>query len=284
MTAALRLANGLFDACLAVPGALGENAQIAAVALFLGLVPAAAFHLLADRPGLRAGLGDLRASLLEIWLYRHDPVLVLRAEWELVRANGRCLRKLLGPLALSAAVAAPALVQSWHRFGLEPLSPETDLLLTAERQAGAGDSWPELVWAEGRGEVTAVVREPSVDRIVWRLLPLEPGIHTLHLSGPLGLEAFPLFVGAAPGSIAGSRESSPWRLLIHPRGQPLPAGSGLRRIWVEYPRSGAERLLWPGVLSVLAACVTYGLMDRRQRTHPAEGPATESNCLESQEE
>lgn len=268
MRAATRLANGLFDACLAVPGVLGENAQIAAVALFLGVVPAAAFHLLADRPGLRAGLGDLRASLLEIWLYRHDPVLVLRAEWELIRANGRCLRKLLAPLVVSAAVAAPVLVQSWHRFGLEPLTPGTDVLLTAERQAGAGGPWPELVWAEGRGEVTAVVRQPSVDRIVWRLRPLEPGIHTLHLAGPPGVEPFPLFVGAAPGSIAASRESSPWRLLIQPRGQPLAAAPGLRRIWVEYPRSGAERRIWPAALSLLAAFVTYRLLDRRWQRGP----------------
>ena len=264
MRDAVHLANGLFDACLAGPALLGESGEMAAVALFLGIVPAAAFHLLADRPGLRADLGDLRASLLEIWLYRHDPVLVLRAEWDLVRANGRCLRKLLLPLALSAAVAAPVLVQSWHRFGLEPLPPGEDVLLTAELEAGAGGSWPGLVWAQGRGEVTAVVRQPSADRIVWRLRPREPGTHALHLAGPFGVEAFPLFVGAARGSIASSRESSPWRLLIHPRGAPLPEGTGLRRIWVEYPRSGAQRLLWPGVLSLAAALATCRLLGRRR--------------------
>ena len=268
MRDAVHLANGLFDACLAGPAVLGEGVQVAAVAVFLGVVPAAAFHLLADRPGLQAGLRDLRASLLEIWLYRHDPVLVLRAEWELVRANGRCLRKLLLPLALSAAVAAPVLVQSWHRFGLQPLPPGEDVLLTADLDSGAGDPWPELVWAEGRGEVTAVVREPSADRIVWRLRPLEPGVHTLHLAGPFGVEALPLFAGAAPGSIAASRESSPWSLLIHPRGRPLPSGSGLRRTWVEYPRSGAERLIWPAALSLAAAFVTHLLLARRRRGRP----------------
>ena len=265
MTAAVGLANGLFDACLAAPGILGESGEMAAVALVLGVVPAVVFHLLADRPGLRAGLGDLRTSLLEIWLYRHDPVLVLRAEWELARAYGRCLRKILLPLMVSGAVTAPMLVQSWHRFGLEPLPPGENVLLTAELAAGAGDSWPELAWAEGRGEVTAVVREPSADRVVWRLRPLEPGVHTLRLSGPYGVQAFPLFVGALRGSIAASRESSLWRLLIHPRGEPLPAGSGLRRIRVEYPRSGAHRLIWPPALSLLAAIATYRLLGRRNR-------------------
>ena len=269
MRAAVDLANRLFDAGLSLPGVLGRSAEMAAVALFLGVVTAAVFHRLADRSALGAARRELRASLLEIWLYRHDPVLVLRAEWELVRANGRCLRKLLLPLALSAAVAAPVLVQSWHRFGLEPAAPGAEILMTAELAAPAGDSpWPPLVWAEGRGEVTAVVRQPSADRIVWRLRPLEPGLHTLHLAGPSGVEAFPLVAGAAPGSIAASRESSLWRLLIHPRGRPLPAGSGLRRIRVEYPRSAAGRLIWPAALSLAAAFVTHLLLARRRRGRP----------------
>lgn len=269
MRAAVDLANRLFDAGLSLPGVLGRSAEMVAVALFLGVVTAAVFHRLADRSALGAARRELRAGLLEIWLYRHDPALVLRAEWELVRANGRCLRNLLLPLALSAAVAAPVLVQSWHRFGLQPLPPGEEVLLTAELTGAAGDPpWPQLVWAEGRGEVTAVVREPSEGRIVWRLRPLEPGLHTLHLAGPSGSEAFPLVAGAAPGTIAASRESSPWRLLIHPRGRPLPAGSGLRRVWVEYPRSGAGRLIWPAALSLLAAFATYRLMDRRNRKLP----------------
>ena len=89
--------NGLFDACLSLPRALGEGTEMGAVALLLGVVTAAAFHRLADRPGLAAALRDLRAGLLETWLYRHDPALVLRAQWQLVRANGRYLRGLLPP-------------------------------------------------------------------------------------------------------------------------------------------------------------------------------------------
>ncbi len=263
------LANSLFDAGLSLPGALGWSAGMGAVALLLGVATAAVFLCLADRSALGAARGELRASLLETWLYRHDPALVLRAECRLLRANGRYLRGLLTPLVICAALAAPVLVQSWHRFGLEPLPPGEEVLLTVEVEAGAGDpAWPELAWGTGRGEVTAVVREPSVDRIVWRLHPSEPGVHTLHLSGSFGSEAFPLFVGAVRGSIAASRESSPWRLLLHPRGPPLPAGSGLRRIWVEYPRSGAERLIWPAALSLLAAFVTYRLMARRRGPPP----------------
>lgn len=263
------LANRLFDAGLSLPGVLGRSAEMAAVALLLGVVTAAVFHRLADRSALGAARRELGAGLLEIWLYRHDPGLVLRAEGRLLRANLRYLRGLIPPLALSAALAAPVLIQSWHRFGLEPAPPGADILLTAELEPGAGDpAWPELAWETGRGEVTAVVREPSVTRIVWRLRPRETGVHSLGLSGASGTEAFPLFVGAAHGSIAASRESDPWRLLLHPRGPPLPADSGLRRVWVEYPPSGAERLIWPAALSLLAAFATYRLLDRRWRRGP----------------
>ncbi len=263
------LANRLFDAGLSLPGVLGRSAEMAAVALLLGVVTAAVFHRFADRSALRESRRALGAGLLEIWLYRHDPALVLRAEGRLLRANLRYLLGLLPPLALSAALAVPILVQSWHRFGLEPPAPGAQVLLTAELEAGAGEpAWPELVWETGKGEVTAVVRQPSVDRIVWRLRPREAGVHSLSLAGGFGSETFPLVAGAAPGSVAASRESSPWRLLIHPRGTPLPAGSGLRRVWVEYPRSGAERLIWPAALSLLAAFASYRLLDRRWRRGP----------------
>ena len=261
------LANRLFDAGLSLPGVLGPAAEMVAVALFLGAVTAAVFHRFADRSALGAARGELRASLLEIWLYRHDPALVLRAECRLLRANVRFLRGLFPALVLSAALAGPVLVQSWHRFGLEPAAPGAEVLLTAELAPRAGDpAWPVLVWEAGRGEVTAVVRQPSVYRIVWRLRPREAGVHSLSLAGLPAAEAFPLVAGALPGSITASRESSPWRLLVHPRGPPLPAGSGLRRIWVEYARSGAERLIWPAALSLLAAFATYRLLDRRNRT------------------
>ncbi|MCY3736431.1 MAG: hypothetical protein OXG13_08545 [Gemmatimonadaceae bacterium] len=257
------LANRLFDAGLSLPGVLGPSAETAAVALLLGAVTAAVFHRFADSSALRESRRELGAILLEIWLYRHDPVLVLRAEGRLLRANVRYLRDLFPPLVLCAALAAPVLVQAWHRFGLEPAVPGADILLTAELKAEAGDpAWPQLAWEAGRGEITAVVRQPSVHRIVWRLRPLEPGVHTLHLAGPTGVEAFPLFAGAVRSSIAATRESSLWGLLVHPRGQPLPEGSGLRRIWVEYPRSGAQPLIWPGVLSLAAALVAYRLLAR----------------------
>ncbi len=130
------LANRLFDAGLSLPGVLGPRAEMAAVALLLGVVTAAVFHRFADRSALRESRRELGAGLLEIWLYRHDPALVLRAEGRLLGANLRCLRGLLPPLVLSAALAAPLLVQSWHRFGPEPAPPGAQVLLTAELAPG----------------------------------------------------------------------------------------------------------------------------------------------------
>ena len=264
------LANRLFDAGLSLPGVLGPAAEMAAVALLLGVVTAAVFHRFADRSALRESRRALGAGLLEIWLYRHDPGLVLRAEGRLLRANLRYLRGLLPPLALSAALAAPVLIQSWHRFGLEPAAP--------------GSAGPADGGARPRGGRPGVAGACVGSRAGERSPPSSgsppwtgssgafargrPGIHSLGLAGANGSESFPLLAGAAPGSITASRESSPWRLLIHPRGPPLPAESGLRRVWVEYPRSGVERLIWPAALSLLAAFVTYRLMDRRLSRRP----------------
>ena len=265
------LANRLFDAGLSLPGVLGPAAEMAAVALLLGVVTAAVFHRFADRSALGAARRELGASLLEIWLYRHDPALVLRAEGRLLRANLRYLRGLLPPLALSAALAAPVLIQSWHRFGLEPAAPGAEVLLTAELAPGAGEPvWPELVWEAGKGEVTAVVRQPSVNRIVWRLRPQrERG----PLPGPgrpqRNREPSRCYVGAAPRQRRRLQGVEPVAAADPPPG-PAPAG-GIRV---------APRLAGVPPVRGRAADLAGGPVAARGLRHlPAPGPSLEPQTV-----
>ncbi len=264
-----RLENAVFDACLAPPGMLGEGAQLVTVALAIGVAASLVFNGLLNRARLEDARRDLRACLLEIWLYRHEPGVLLRAEWELVRANGRYVRALFPPLLVAVLIVSPLVLQSYHRFGLLPIPSGSDILLTAELTAVAarGDrtgAMPELVWARGRGEVTATVRKPSVAQIVWRLRPLEPGIHALHLVRGAHLEPFPLHVGPAGGeSVTQARERSPWRALVQPRGAVLARDSGLRRIFVEYPKASPGWLVRLTVISLIAAMATLRLVPRR---------------------
>ena len=264
-----RFSNGVYDAVLAPLGPLGDGAQLVAVSVVLGVAVTLLFKVLLDKPRLESARNDLRASLFEIWLYRHEPGVVLRAEWELVRANGRYVGALFPPLCVAMLVVSPLLVQSFHRFGLEPIAPGSEVLLTAQLAVGAatGDAVtapPELEWTSGRGEVTATVRKPSVDQLVWRLRPHEAGIHTLRLSRGAQAETMPLHVGSTHGeSVVQARETSPWRLLVQPRGAALASGSGLERVTLEYPEADTTWLVWLTVVSLLATLITNRFVSGR---------------------
>ena len=262
-----RYGNSVFDASLSPLSLLGEEAQLVAVSLVLGVAVTLVFNSLLHRPRLAEARRDLRASLFEIWLYRHEPGVVLRAEWELVRANGRYVLALFPPLCVAVLIVSPLLVQSYHRFGLEPIPRGSEVLLTAElAPESAAATTPALVWASGRGEVTATVWKPAVDQTVWRLRPDEPGIHTLRLVRGARAETIPLYVGPVMGvSVMQARETSPWRLLLQPRGPVLGSGSGLSRVSIAYPEAGAAWLIWLTVVSLAAAMLTHRVVGRRRR-------------------
>ncbi len=255
-----RLCNGAFDAGLTPFAGLGEYAQVTVIALFVGVAVALVFNRVLDRPKLERARRDLRACLFEIWLYRHDPGVVLRAQWELMKANGRYVRATLPALLVAMLVVSPVLVQSYHRFGLDPVADGSTVLLTVELGDGViddfGEAVPELVWEGGRGAVTAMVREPSANRVVWRLRPTESGTHTLHLVRGGKSETFPLCVAPLKnGSVIESRLARSWRLLAQPRGAGLEMDSGYRRISVDYPDADSVWLIWLTVISLLAALV-----------------------------
>ena len=254
-----RLSNGIFDMGLSPFAGLGETVQVVVVALLIGAAVAAVFHCILDWNRLQRARTDLRANLFEVWLYRHDPMIVLWAQWELVRANVRYVSTLAPALLVGMVLVAPILVQSYHRFGVEPVPEGTETLLIVELGDGGGDVSvaPELVWENGRGAITAMVREPVASRVVWRLRPGEPGIHTLNIVRGTRVEEFPLFAGSSLGqSVAQTRQPSSWRSLIQPRGAALAANSGVERISVDYPEADEDWLWSLTLVSLLAALVT----------------------------
>lgn len=256
-----RLCNGAFDAGLTPFAELGEYAQITVIALFVGVAVALVFNRVLDKTKLKRARRDLRSCLFEIWLYRHAPGVVLRAQWELMKANGRYVSATLLPLLVAMLTVSPVLVQAYHRFGLDPVPDGSTALLTVELGDIAAiddftEAVPELVWDGGRGTVTAMVREPSANRVVWRLRPTESGTHTLHLVRGGKSETFPLYVAPLKSqSVIESRLARSWRLLTQPRGRVLGADSGYRRINIDYPEADSGWLIWLTVTSLLAALI-----------------------------
>lgn len=240
-------------ALLCIPGRLlGEWGELAWVSLVLGAGMALLFRWLVDRPRLEAARARLRAALLELWLFRHDPWVVLWAERELMVANVAYLRAFFVPLAAAMLVSAPLLIQAYGRWGLEPAQVGKALLLSA--QLAPGSDWEvDLEWVKGQGTILPPVREPARNRLVWRIEPAVPGTLVLALRSRGGSAEFPLLVGRAGQSIAALRAKGGLQQILNPQASGLEAGANFSSIQAQYPHSAPQWLLWLSCVSLVAA-------------------------------
>ena len=257
-----RFGNGLFDGLLWLCRPLGERGQLLWVSLVLGAVVASIFRGLVNRPRLEGARDRLRAALLEVWFFRHDPGVVLSAEQDLFAANLVYLHTFFFPLAMAMMAAMPLLIQTYDRWGLQGGAPGKALLLTAELAPGR-DWRVQLAWARGQGAISPPVREPARGRLVWRVEPAVAGTLLLNLkSGNTGQsEEVPLFVGEVGEGIGTLRSKSLYLQLLHPRMAGLGADSPFTRIEVDYPESEPHWLIWLTVGSLVAAGVANALAE-----------------------
>ncbi|MCC7262159.1 MAG: hypothetical protein IT369_06515 [Candidatus Latescibacteria bacterium] len=246
------LGNSLFDLLCALPAFLGEGGVLVWVSVVLGVAMVLVFRALVDRPRLDAARNALRAALLEMWLFRHDPWVVLWAEGDLARANLRYLGALVLPLAAALLLAAPLLLQAEARWGLQAIMPGKPVLVVAELEPGA-DLEVQLAWAHGEGAISPPVRQPGRHRVIWRVEPALAGELQLRLQGAAGTETLPLQVGAAGHGIGAVRSKELVAQLLAPRSAGLEPGSVFRRLEVHYPEAPADWIWWLSLTSLAAA-------------------------------
>jgi hypothetical protein len=124
-----------------------------------------------DQAGIRTAKARIRAHLYEVLLFGDDPVLILRAQKNLLLWNVRYLQ-----LALTSAmiVALPALLiaaQLDALYGKRALAQGESAVVTVELKPAVGlDSLdPVLIASTGFHVETASVRVASAGQICWRV-------------------------------------------------------------------------------------------------------------------
>ena len=261
------LASTAFD-LLVLAGAGQARLEALVVGLVCGAVASLAFSRAAPWAVLSRCLASLPTHLLEIWIYRRLPRVVLLAELRLLAASLRLLVRLLPPLAISALVVAPLLVQSHYRFGLLPAQPGQPLLVTVEvdeTRVDVRDGHFSLVWLQGEGQVLGPVRQPVAGLVTWRLTPQTPGACRQSLEVDAWQGELPLQVGAAGGSLAPSRLRRALPRLLHPRGEPLEPISPAISATAAYPSAPTVWMLWLCLGSAIGASLAGLALRRRSR-------------------
>jgi hypothetical protein len=238
-------ANAVFDAWLWPWSGLPVAAQVCITALPVTAFALLVFRYCSSQSGIATAKDRIKGYLLELWLYKDDPAVLLRAQGQVVLNSLEYLGYSLVPMAVMIVPLALVMVQLESRFAFRPLQPGESAVVTATLAGTAPVSQvatdlavpPELV-----AETTAL-RLDDASQVLWRIRAEAPGEHTLRVRAGGGEGAVPVLAGAtqAPVAVAVYRATD-WRVLGHPTARPLAPDGPVDAIEVGYPRARGEFL------------------------------------------
>lgn len=169
-----------------MPIELGQAAfwLLIGIGALSGMASLSAFRRWSDPAKLRIAVNHLLAHLMEFQLFADQPLVILRAQYDLVMANVRFLRLLVLPSLLLLLPYAALLVAMEGFFGKAVLPLGRPLVVTLQCTANARRELPEVSLQAPPGiEVeTDPVRVPSESQISWRVRPTFASVGYLRVS------------------------------------------------------------------------------------------------------
>lgn len=243
-------------------GALGG---IGAAGAAFGGLSAAVFVRLADAGKLRSAVRRMAADLLEMRMYLDEPRVVVRAQWDVVKANGRMLAGLALPLAVMGPLMYMAGAAMEGMYGRAPLERGEAAVVTAGWRGGEAPAGGATLRARGCVTVeTPGVRVARLNEESWRIRATGDCAAAIEMEA--GGRTDVLDVSAGSGW-ARARRYGGWEArLLDPLGERLGTG-GVAWVAIGYRRAVIAGWSWPWwfTLFALAGGAAYAWIHGRWR-------------------
>jgi uncharacterized membrane protein (DUF106 family) len=239
-----------FDAGLAQLRFLPAYFALTLVAAGLAIVILLAFRYASDQRRLLATKNAIKAHLLELWLFRDDVPLVLRAQRSILRLNLRYLGLTLKPLLVTLVPLALVLISLDGWFGARPLRPGEAAVVSVHLADSA--AMPDNIALGANGGLTVetpALRIPATGELDWRIRALQTGRHHVWLEiGNRRIEK-DVVVSETVARVSAVRTSSSiGQAVLHPLEAPVPPELGVDRIEVHYA---------PGAVTIFSRSVHW---------------------------
>jgi len=208
-----------------------------------------------DQTTVRRAKGIAQAHLLEFRLFMDDPVLVLRAQRDLIVANFRFVKLLLRPFLWMLVPMALLLAFLESFYGHAPLRVGDAAILTASLKNSAAVL--TLQAPAGFAVETPAVRVLADHQVSWRIRPLRAAtgeLQVLHDGRPVTKR-----ITAGSGvSFLSERRGTLLGLLLHPAEPPVP-GNEIEWIEIQYPPAVVLHLHWLVWFLAVSAITAFAL-------------------------
>jgi hypothetical protein len=258
-----------FDRVCLLLRPLGVWGVLVVFALLVGALAVRVWARCGDREGVRRSREKLLASLLAIRLFQHDLRIFLGLQGSMLRAALVYMGQGVKPALVLAVPLLLCLIQLEGRCGLRPLRVGETALVRVQVDKAQGLRNSGKVGLRSGGGVaveTSGVRLPDRGEVVWRVRGLEAGRHRLTIDIADRKVEKEVWVGEMDGLISGMRTGEGWLdLLLHPGELPIPAGSGIVSIAVDYPRKELGIWRWKSgwLVPFFALSMVAGLAFKR---------------------
>ncbi len=228
-------------------GELGVEAfwLVIAAGALSGFASWSFFRRWSDPIELRKAINGIVAHLFELRLFAQEPVLVLRAQRDLLTANFYFLRQVITPSLILVLPFAILLVALDSLFGKAPLQLGKPAIVTLELSHSARPKSAEakLDAPPGIAVETPPVQVLSMSQISWRLRPVRAAKGELRLRycGRVITKS----ISSEPGIqwLSGTRAGSVWRFLENPSELPF-SSSAIDSVSISYPAASILHVNW----------------------------------------
>jgi len=177
----------------------------------------------------------IKGHFLEIRLFKDNPRLIFKAEWDAMRTNFVYLRYILIPLAIMLPLFVLCVIQLWAYYGFNQFEPgDTTLVKVKLSENAARENLNiELNVPEGLTIESPPIHMEKNKEVDWRIRVDQKGIFDLKFTMPDGATFFKTLKAGDKVERISPRRPGPGLLdqFLYPHEKPYPASLNIQ--WVE---------------------------------------------------
>ena len=233
-------------------------ATLAPISALAGIAILLVFRHTSDQAAIRRAKGVAQAHLLEFRLFMDDPVLVLRAQRDLIAANFRFMRLMLRPVLWMIVPMGLLLALLEGFYGHAPVRVGDPAIITA--QVNHADAALALRATPGFTVETPAVHVPAERQVSWRIRSERAGTAELQILCDGRAIAKRASAGAGIHFLS-ERRGSLVSLFLYPPETPL-SDNEIRWIEIRYPPATILHLDWLIWFFAISAVTAFALRRR----------------------
>ena len=247
MSSVSRGVTGVFDAIFAPLGWVSPIVGLTVAALITAVLALLVVKHTSNQRRVRRAKDAMYAALLEMRLFNDDIAAVLRAQWDVLRANGTYLAAALVPMLWLAIPFGLVVAELDAFYAATGLAPHQTVVLTAHLRDGQtlAASDVRLTVPPGLRSDSPTLWFPATRDFAWRLETIDRGAYEVVISTPGGDVRKSLLVSDDVARRSTSREAASGFARLEPTSEPpLDAASAFDAVSLTYPPRDLEIAGW----------------------------------------